>query len=225
VDLDTATTFGRAFVRALRDSNETGSLLTAEEISSVGRMDALLEPMRASDEGRAILAERPRIDSRHVDFDALRALPVGTLGRDFTDHLERHELDPDALSVPVVRGRSADANYLLERVRQTHDIWHTLLGLGAAGHEEVLVHAFQWPQLRMPYSAFVVFFGTFKHLIGEARLRVLRQDLGAAFRAGAIAAPLLPVYWERHWGESTDALRERLRVRPASGWSAPSRVA
>lgn len=219
MDLETATTFGRAFVRALRDSNETDELLTAEEISSVGRMDALLQPMRSSAEGRAILAERPHIDSRHVDFRALRALPVGTLGRDFADHLARNELDPDALSVPVVRGRSDEANYLLERVRQTHDVWHTLLGLGAAGHEEVLVHAFQWPQLRMPYSALVVFFGTFKHLIGEGRLRVLRRDLAEAFRAGAAAAPLLTVYWERHWEEPTDALRERLRIRPASRWS------
>ncbi len=218
VDVETAKTFGRAFVRALRDSNETMELLTAEEISSVGRMEALLASMRASDEGRAILAERPRIDSRRVDFRTLRAKPVGTLGRDFADHLERNGLDPDALDVPVTRGRSAEANYLLERVRQTHDIWHTLLGLGAAGHEEVLVHAFQWPQLRMPYSAFVVFFGTFKHLIGEGRLRALRTDLRAAFHAGASAAPLLPIYWERHWDEPTDALRARLGVRPAHRW-------
>ncbi len=200
------------------DSNETGELLTAEEISSVGRMDALLDSMRASEEGRAILDERPRIDSRTVDFRALRALPVGTLGRDFADHLERYELDPDALDVAVTRGRSEEANYLLERVRQTHDIWHTLLGLGAAGHEEVLVHAFQWPQLRMPYSALVVFFGTFKHVIGEGRLRVLRTDLREAFRAGAAAAPLLPIYWERHWEEPTDRLRERLGIRPAVQW-------
>lgn len=219
MDRGTARTFGRAFVRALLDSNQTEELLTAEEITSVGRMDALLGLMRASEEGRAILAERPRIGSRDVDFRELRGLPVGTLGRDFADHLDAHGLDPDALTVPVVRGRTAEANYLLERVRQTHDIWHTLLGLGAAGHEEVLVHAFQWPQLRMPYSAFVVFFGTFKHLIGEGRWRALRHELGAAFRAGAAAAPLLPIYWERHWTERTDALRERYGVRPASRWA------
>lgn len=218
MDVDTARTFGRAFVRALRNSNETIELLTAEEISSVGRMDALLASMRASDEGRAILAERPRIDSRRVDFGALKAKPVGTLGRDFADHLERNALDPDALDVPVTRGRSEEANYLLERVRQTHDIWHTLLGLGAAGHEEVLVHAFQWPQLRMPYSAFVVFFGTFKHLVGERRWRALRTELRAAFRAGSTAAPLLRVYWEHHWDETTESLREQLGVRSADRW-------
>jgi len=65
----------------------------------------------------------------------------------------------------------------------------------------------------------VVFFGTFKHLIGEGRLGLLRRDLAQAFRAGAGAAPLLAVYWERHWEESTDVLRERLRIRPANRWS------
>lgn len=213
-DRETAATFGRAFVRALRDSNETEQLLVAEEITSVDRMPALVPVMEATEEGRAILAERPRIDSSHVDFDALRALPEGALGRRFVEHLERCGLDPDALGLEVTRGPDERANYLLERVRQTHDIWHTLLGLGVDGYEEVLVHTFQWPQLRMPYSALVVFFGTFKHVVGEGRWEVLRRRLREAHAAGRRAAPLLPVYWERHFQEPIDDVRRRLGITP-----------
>lgn len=210
--------FARATVRALRDSNETNELLLGEEISSVGRMPALARQLEASPEGRTILRERPRITSATVDLGELRALPEGTLGRTYAEHLDRCGLDLDALSVPVTRGRDEEANYLLERVRQTHDVWHAVLGLGAAGHEEVLVHAFQWPQLHMPYSALVVFFGTIKHLVGERRWATLKRALPGAYRAGRRAAPLLPVYWERRWEQPIESLRAELRVTPASTW-------
>ncbi len=218
MSLNTLATFSKAFTLALLDSERTDQLLIAEEISSVGRMDKLVALMEASDEGRAILAERPRITTRHVDFGALRALPIGTLGRTYVDHLHAYGLDPDALDVPVTRGRSEIANYLLARTRDTHDIWHTVLGLGAEGQQEVLVHTFQWPQLAMPYSMLVLVFGALKHVLGERRWPLLRHTLRDAWKAGAAAAPLLPVYWERHWETPIDELRRRLGVRPAVEW-------
>ena len=223
MDVATGWTFARALTRALIDSEQTADLLTGEEISSVGRMEALLPMMRSTEEGRRILAERPRISTHTVDFAALRRLPPGRLGREFADHLARHRLDPDALTVTVTRGRTALHGYLLERVRQTHDIWHTLLSLGVAGYEEVLVHAFQWPQLRMPYSALVVGFGTLKHVLGERRWAVMRHGLRSAMRAGASAQPLLPVRWEARWDEPIDAIRARLGIVPATRWAGVAR--
>lgn len=218
MNLETTTTFTRVFTRALLDSTRTDDLLTGEEISSVSRMPALAHMMRATVEGRAILAERPRITSATVDLAALRRSQPGTLGRTWTDHMDRCGLDIDALSTPVTRGQDDEANYTLERVRQTHDIWHAVLGLGIEGYEEVLVHAFQWSQLRMPYSALVVTFGALKHVIGEARWPILRHALRDASLAGREAAPLLSVHWERHWEEPLDQLRRRLCIRPSDRW-------
>jgi len=220
MDLRDAATFARCMALSLLDSTRTQELLTGEEISSVGRMAALRPMMEASEEGRAILAERPWISTETVDYDALLALPEDRLGHRYAAHLRAHDLAPDPLTTPVTRGRTELDSYLLMRVRQTHDIWHALVGFGTEGHEEVLLHAFQWPQLRMPYSALVVGFGTIKHLIGERRWRLLRHALRDAVRAGRAAAPLLPAYWERHWDEPIDAVRERLGVTPARDWPA-----
>ena len=204
----------------LLDSTRTEELLTGEEISSVGRMDALLSDMARTPEGRAILNERPVITTRTVDYPALLALPADTLGHCYAAHLRDCGLDPDALSTKVTRGRSEESNYLLERVRQTHDIWHALVGFGTEGYEEVILHAFQWPQLRMPYSALVVSFGTVKHLAAERRWRLLRYALRDAVAAGRAASPLLPFYWERHWEEPISDVRRRLNVTPARDWPA-----
>jgi ubiquinone biosynthesis protein COQ4 len=215
---ETVTLFVRSMLAALRDSNETEALLTGEEISSVGRMRALVPVLEASEEGRAILRERPR--GRDIDLARLRSMPQGSLGRAYVAHLDRCGLDPRALDVPVTRGERELDNYLLERVRQTHDLWHTVLGLGTAGHEEVLVHAFQWPQLHMPYSALVVGFGTPKHFVLEGRFRMLRTAIADAVRAGRAAAPLLAFYWERHLEEPLEGVRAALRVRPSHAWRA-----
>jgi ubiquinone biosynthesis protein COQ4 len=221
--LATGALFARTLVRALADSNATDDLLLGEELTSVGRMRALLPLMQASDEGRAILLERPR--GCELDVGALQRLPEGTLGRAYANHLARCGLDPKALGVPVTRGRTALENYLLERVRQTHDLWHTVLGLGTAGYEEVLVHAFQWPQLGMPYSALVVGFGTPKHFALEGRFGLAVTALPDAVRAGREAAPLLAYYWERHLQEPLAHVRRALRVRPAREWRGLDRAA
>jgi ubiquinone biosynthesis protein Coq4 len=95
-------------------------------------------------------------------------------------------------------------------------VWHTLLELGTQGHEEVIIHAFSWGQLRLPVSAMVVFFGAFKHIVLERRWQALRHGLLEAYRIGRDAAPLLSVYWERIWAEPIDQVRERYHVRPCT---------
>ncbi|PRQ06834.1 Coenzyme Q (ubiquinone) biosynthesis protein Coq4 [Enhygromyxa salina] len=216
--METAVTFGRAMGRAIRDSNETQALMVVEDISSAYRMDHLVGMMHASSEGQAVLADRPRIDSSTIERDELSSLPRGTLGREFVEHLRHHLLDPDLLTTPCTRARTPETRFMLERVRQTHDIWHVVLGLGAQAHEEVLLHTFQWAQLRMPYSALILLFGTVKHLIGEARWNILRHTMRGGYQAGRRASPLLSVYWERHWEDSIPSLRERLGVIPSNRW-------
>jgi ubiquinone biosynthesis protein COQ4 len=210
--------FSQALVHALLDSTRTDELLVGEEISSVGRMEALVPLMRSSPSGRRILAERPVISTHTISQSTLESLPQGSLGRAYAEHLKRERLDLDALTTPVTRSPSELANYLLMRVRQTHDLWHTVLGLGASGHHEVLVHAFQWPQLRMPYSALVVGLGAIKHMALERRFDALQHGIRSAHAAGCAALPLITVYWEQHLEEPLTRIRRRLSIQPAVTW-------
>lgn len=58
-------------------------------------LPSLRERMLESAEGRSILKERPRINTRTVDLRALAALPEGTLGRTYISWLERTGATPD----------------------------------------------------------------------------------------------------------------------------------
>ncbi|NVB40198.1 hypothetical protein G6O69_20290 [Pseudenhygromyxa sp. WMMC2535] len=201
-----------AMARLARDSARIDDLHIIAEIISRRRYAALLDA--ALREDSPLLRERPEIDHESVDFEALRALPADSLGGAYVRHLERHglELYLDPTSTRVIR--DPDVGYLIHRYRQVHDIWHVLLDLGVAGHEEVLLHAFVLGQLGLPNSALIVSLGGIKHLVLEGRWDALRRGLISAYRMGKRASPLLLVRWEDHWAEPLDAVRARYGVAP-----------
>ena len=67
-----------------------------------------------------------------------------------------------------------------------------------------------------PASIALMFFGSIKHMVLEGRWTCLTQGMREAYRAGAAADRLIPVYWERHWATPVTALRERFGIRTLS---------
>ena len=199
--------------RTLADSNRTEDIIVAEEIAAQRQLRVLLRSRLFEEgEGAALLEERPMLVD--TDLDQLRQLPAGSLGREFTRFLDTHQLDYELTRQPTPFTDDPAAAYLLHRIRQSHDLWHTLLGVGVAGYEEILVHAFSLAQTGFASSVLIVGLGGMKHLVLEGRWRHLHPGVARAFAIGATAEPLLPVRWERHWEEPLEAVRERYRIAP-----------
>lgn len=205
---------GRAVLRVLADSNQTSEIHRVEEITGRPRYRRLLEEIRASAEGQRLLAERPELSSEQVDYAALRRLPATTLGGAYVRHLDDNGITADYQAAKTRHVDDPDMAYLMRRFRQTHDVWHALLGVGITGHEEVLVHWFSYGQLRLPVSALIMVFGTMKHLVLEGRWGALRHSMLEAYRAGRDAEPLLSVYWEDLWEASLETVRVAYNVTP-----------
>lgn len=206
----------RAVVRTMRDSEQTQEIHKTEELTGRGRFTQIRRQFFDTPEGRDLLRDRPELCSDQVDYAALAALPAGTLGRAYSDHLVQNGLSADYQAAATRYIDDPEMAYLMRRFRQTHDVWHALIGLGTHGHEETIIHAFSWGQLRLPVSAMVIVGGTFKHVIGEGRWRALRYALTEAYQNGRDAEPLLAVYWERMWEEPLDEVRAKYRVRPCT---------
>lgn len=208
-----------ATVRVLRDSNRLADIHLVADITSRDRFAALLARERGRGEEPEVMQARPEIDEAYVDFEALRRLGPSTLGGAYVRHLDDNRLEvyTDPTSDRFVD--DPDVRYLIHRYRQTHDVWHVLVGLGTQGHEEVLVHAFTFGLLGLPVSALIVVFGTLKHIVLERRWRTLRKGLWAAYRSGRDAAPLLMVQWERHWAEPLPDVRARYGIAPVAAYA------
>ena len=163
-----------------------------------------------------LLRHRPELCDDQVDYDALRALPANTLGGRYVRHLDDNGLSAAYQAAQTRHVDDPVIAYLMRRFRQTHDVWHAVTDLGVEGHEEVIIHAFSWGQLRLPVSAMVVVFGTLKHIVLERRWGALRHALWEAYAHGRDAAPLLPVWWERMWEDDIDVVRARYNIKPCT---------
>jgi ubiquinone biosynthesis protein COQ4 len=197
----------KAVVRVMADSTKTHEIHRVEEITGRPRYRQILKEMKSSPEGQRLLAERPELSSDHVDYDYLRSLPETTLGGAYARHLDRNGLSADYQAAATRHVDDPDMAYLMRRFRQTHDVWHVLMGIGITGHEEVLTHWFTWGQLRLPVSAMIMFFGSLKHFVAERRWGIVRHGALEAYRSGRDAAPLLGVVWEDLWEEPLEDVR------------------
>ncbi len=204
----------RAVVRVLADSTRTEEIHRVEEITGRPAYRRLLAALRGTRDGDRLLAEKPELSSQRVDYGALRALPETTLGGAYARHLDGNGITADYQAAATRHVEDPDLAYLMRRFRQTHDVWHALLGLGIAGHEEVIIHSFSYGQLGLPVSAMIMFFGTIKHIVLERRWGALRHSMKEAYDVGRDAAPLMPVIWEDHWQAPLAEVRERFGVRP-----------
>ncbi|MEM6996033.1 MAG: Coq4 family protein [Myxococcota bacterium] len=78
-----------ATIRVLRESDRIADSHLAADVTSRHRFAALLE---AGGEPK-VLRERPELQPRTVDFDALRRPPAPTLDGAYVRHLDRHQLE------------------------------------------------------------------------------------------------------------------------------------
>jgi ubiquinone biosynthesis protein COQ4 len=204
----------QAVVRVLADSTATQEIHRVEEITGRPRYRRILAEMVRDADGQRLLAERPELSSERVDYDHLRALPETTFGGAYVRHLDTNNITADYQAAATHHVDDPDMAYLMRRFRQTHDVWHALLGIGITGHEEVLIHWFSYGQLRLPVSALIMVFGSMKHLVLERRWKAVRHSMLEAYRGGRDAAPLLPVYWEDLWERPLADVRTAYNVRP-----------
>ncbi len=155
--------------------------------------------LRDDDDGRRVLRVSPRLGIPSVDWPALSALPIDSLGYNLWHHFHSNGLLEEVPLGPPVVCWDADTECAKDRYRATHDLRHVLLGLGVSGPEEVALQAFQCAQLFQKLSALIVVFGALKHSLADGAGGWLLRTLPRAWRAGRRARFVLTMPVEQMW--------------------------
>jgi ubiquinone biosynthesis protein COQ4 len=196
----------RAVAGLARDPNRLDLVFVLAESLNGPLYPRVIARLQADPEGRRILAERPAIDSRNVDFDGLAALPDGTLGREYVRFLRDNAISPDVFRPPA--GVDERIAYAVQRIRQTHDLWHVLTGYAPDVRGELLLQAFVFAQIRAPSALALSVLGGLRY---GCRRKGFFRELRKAYRRGRATRSLATLRWEEYWAEPVSELRRRLQ--------------
>jgi ubiquinone biosynthesis protein COQ4 len=201
----------RALARVVANPEETDQVLVFSSYINAGTMGDRLERFFADPRGQRLYDEHRALDSHTVDLDALAALPAGTLGHAYATFLRTRGFTPEVFDAPPEEIHDPRAQYVIQRVRQTHDLWHVVTGCDTDPAGEIALQAFTFAQTRAPSTAILAVIGTLR---GFREVRALPRDVAEAFRAGLRAEKLATFPWEDHWATPLADVRALLGVAP-----------
>jgi ubiquinone biosynthesis protein COQ4 len=124
--------------------------------------------LRSSDEGQALLLNRPDIVRVLNDREALMALPEGSIGRRYAGFVHGEGLSADGLIASSETGQSLDLlslqeRYIGERLRDIHDLQHVMTGYGRDPLGELCLLAFMTAQTPNRGIDFIIFMARQKY--------------------------------------------------------------
>ena len=170
--------------------------------------------------GRRILRERPRITSTSLDLPRLRALPEGSVGREYITWLDREGVSPDTRS-PVRYIDDPECAYVMQRYRECHDFYHALTGLPVVREGEVALKAFEFANTLIPMTGLSM--AAALTLKGDERKRIWETYFPWAIRNGLTAKEVINIYWEEELETSVGDLRSRIGIEMPPEWVTPAR--
>jgi ubiquinone biosynthesis protein COQ4 len=203
----------RALARVVADPDQTDQVLVFSTYVNAGTMGSRTHRFFDDPRGRRLYDEHRTIDSHTIDLDALAALPEGTLGHAYANFLRSRGLTPEVFDAPPEEIRDPRTQYIVQRMRQTHDLWHVVTGCNTDPAGEIALQAFTFAQVRAPSTAILALVGTMRGLRGK---RALPRDVLAAYRAGLRAEKLAVFPWEDHWATPLAEVRELLGLPAAA---------
>lgn len=171
----------------------------------------MLNKMENSHEGLQILRDRPRINSQTVDLEHLKKMPVGTLGKVYSNFLEKNKVTPDS-RLPVQFVDDINLAYVVQRYREVHDLFHAILGMPTHMLGEVTVKWVEAIQLRLPMCIGGAIFGPIR-LKPKHRQLYLNYYLPWALETGTKSSFLLNLYFEKRWEQPISDLHNEMNIK------------
>ncbi len=167
-------------------------------------------------QGRRLFYEQPSLLEALRDKERLKALPAGSFGHAYLQHMEKHGLDVDKLIVlrrdteEFQSSHEPGLEWFGERQSLSHDLWHVLTGYGADDLGEATLLAFALAQ----HGGLANWLLTIGAGIRTVQTRGLSYaaELWRAWRRGRRAVPLDAVPYEQLLGEPLSSVRAALKI-------------
>jgi ubiquinone biosynthesis protein COQ4 len=180
----------------------------------------LFERFRKSPMGARILEERRSLFATLSDGEALAALPEGSLGRTYQRFMTAENLSPQGLVAPSQmwdeEALTPEARLFRERMRDMHDLTHTLTGYGRDPLGELCLLAFTFSHTGNLGMGLIALMGFLKIDSWKVRRAVL-EGFRNGFKARCWFADM---DWETLLPQQLLALRQGFGIAEPSAYRA-----
>ena len=157
--------------------------------------DQMMRHLLKDSQFQSLVQERWR--PQPINLSALQTLPEGSLGRCYADQLISQGITPDTLIDPSPV--DSDKDFIVHRLKETHDITHVLTGFGIDGASELGLQGFNLAQNRSPLAVMLIFGGMLSALQNDEALTPILRALAQGFQMGLDAELVIARKLEDDW--------------------------
>lgn len=210
----------RAFRKLLADKEDTAQVFEIMQAMNGRSTWRGYQKLLATVEGGRLAYRAVELNDLLNDPKVLDAFADGTVGANYRDFMRSENLSAEGLAqvgreTAAKRGVQSEIDHPVawfgRRIRDTHDIWHTLTGYGRDALGELCLVAFSYAQTRSLGWAFIAVGGCLRALTvkgGGSAVKAVWQ----AYQNGKAAAWLPGEDFERILNEPVEAARGRLHI-------------
>ncbi|KGF72233.1 hypothetical protein DO97_11405 [Neosynechococcus sphagnicola sy1] len=179
-----------------------------ERLRDTPQMQVCLDRLKANPAMAQLIAERYM--GPDIDLAALKQMPKGSLGYSYATVITNLGYDPEFYRDVEIKD---DADYVVMRVRKTHDIHHIVTGFSLKPEGETGVLGMMAAQCGYPsftvilLTALVIAYKKRPELFNEVLQRVV-----VGLQIGWSAELLLAQKWEEGWEKSLEQWRSELQI-------------
>lgn len=196
---------------AFQDPRRADLVAVVGETTGVGALQGIRKRMLQSEEGRLLLKEKPRVTDESVKKTF--SMDPDTFGGAYADFMGQRGFRADERP-PVRFVDDPELAWIAARSREIHDFWHVLFGCHTNVLGEAALKGVEFLQTGLPMTAMAVLAAEWR-LKSKSRRSLNTVYLPWALRAGSQAADLMCIYYENHFEERLEDVREKWRILPA----------
>jgi len=188
----------------------------SDKLRDSTQMEECLTYMKQDPAISAMLAERYM--GPDFNLEELSKMPQSSLGWTYAKVMKAINYEPDFYRL---RSVESDADYVINRVRKTHDLHHILTGFsfddfGENGVISVTVAQIGYPSLMLiDIISLMLYFFSGKDELG-IDVEYLFDLISDGIKMGRKAKPLFPVKWEELFEKPLEELRAEFNIQPVT---------
>jgi ubiquinone biosynthesis protein Coq4 len=155
---------------------------------------------------------RTRYQAKPVDLNTLLKLPPDSFGHHWATFMQANHLNPHFFQNLQEHD---DRSYLINRLHDTHDMWHIILDFDTSEAGESGMNAFTYAQSGSPTTCMLMAAKLVRAIGGPEDNRTkMMNNICKGYQLGMTAKPFLAIAWEENWSTKLSELRNLVGIKP-----------